>query len=211
MNEKIKLASVFLYTGILFILSSVFMYIGKDADVGLGLLIGYLVVVILGVILAYALRNVVVSLIVSLIIPSLLGYIIGPAMNMYVEKLGMDVVFLVFLGAAGIFVGAALFGFFTKRDLSKLGTYLFFSLLFVIVFIVIGVIVGFGSGLFAIISGVSLLIFTLYTAYDVFRIKQNIYTMQWYEVPLYGLDLFINLINMFLDLIRLVSYFFGED
>lgn len=119
----------------------------------------------------------------------------------------LDSVLYVFLIAAIVFGIFAMIGFFTRMDLTKIGTYLMMGLLAVIVLLVFNLFIP--SDSFQIfISIISILVFLGFTAYDVQKIKQLEFTMEEDNLAIYGaLQLYLDFINIFLDLLRL----FGKD
>jgi len=114
----------------------------------------------------------------------------------------------VFLVAAIIFLLFGLIGYFTKIDLTKLGTYLMMALLAIIVCIIINLFVG-NSTFDLIISIISIVIFIGFTAYDVQKIKQLSYeNIDEDNLAIVGaLNLYLDYINIFLNLLSL----FGDS
>ena len=107
-----------------------------------------------------------------------------------------------------IFLIFALIGYFTKIDLTKLGTYLFMALLGAIICSIINIFVGsetFNLG----ISIVCLIIFIAYIAYDIQVVKRNLYLIEEEDnLAIYGaLQLYLDFINIFIRLLR----FFGNS
>lgn len=115
---------------------------------------------------------------------------------------------LVFLASALMFGLLALYGYTTKQDLTSLGKILIFALLAIVIMSVINMFLG--NGTFGIvISIVSVVIFLGLTAWDMQALK-SIY--RYYEndeeelnkMTIYGaLDLYLNFINIFLQLLNL--------
>lgn len=103
-----------------------------------------------------------------------------------------------------IFLIFALIGYFTKMDLTKIGTYLFMILLGVIICSIINIFVG--SETFDLgITIVCLIVFIVYTAYDIQIIKRNLYNITEEDnLAIYGaLQLYLDFINIFLRLLQL--------
>lgn len=103
----------------------------------------------------------------------------------------------------GIF---ALIGRFTKIDLSKLGTFLFMALIGIVICSIINIFLkseGFDLG----ITIISLIVFIGYTAYDVQKIKllQNSFESEDNLAICGALELYLDFINIFLDLLRLLA------
>jgi FtsH-binding integral membrane protein len=119
-------------------------------------------------------------------------------------------VFLVFVISACIFGGMAFYGWVTKADLSRIGIILFFGLLGIILVSIVNLFLG-NSTLDLIISALGVLIFTGLTAYDVQKIKQmNVLGNEGTdedkkEAILGALTLYLDFINLFLSLLRLMG------
>lgn len=103
----------------------------------------------------------------------------------------------------GIF---ALFGHFTKMNLSKISTYLFMGLLGILICGIINIFVG-NETFDIVICIVGVIIFLGYTAYDIKKIN---YLLQSFDnednLAIYGaLELYLDFINLFLKLLRLFA------
>ena len=119
-----------------------------------------------------------------------------------------------FFITAGMFGAMALWGYFTKKDLSKWGSIFFMLLIGLILATVVNLFLRSGAMGF-IISIVGVIIFTGLTAFDVNKIKQMLAQMQGFDegdvvrkVALMGaLTLYLDFINLFY--ICLVSSAYG--
>ncbi len=115
---------------------------------------------------------------------------------------------VVFVAAALMFGMLALYGFITKQDLSSLGKILIFALLAIVIVSLINIFVG-NSGLSIFISIISVVVFLGLTAWDMQALKSmyNYYQNDEAElnkVAIYGaLDLYLDFINIFLQLLNL--------
>jgi FtsH-binding integral membrane protein len=119
-------------------------------------------------------------------------------------------IYTAFLVASSMFAAMALYGYFTRTDLTVFGNMLFMAL--------IGLIVGLLVNMFLrsplidyILSVIGVIVFTVLTAYDVQRIKQlaqqlmaDRETMNKIAV-LGALTLYLDFINLFLYLLRLMG------
>lgn len=116
----------------------------------------------------------------------------------------------VFLITAGTFAAMALFGYFTKADLSSMGRILFMALIGLIVATIVNIFMK-SSGLAMILNYVGVLIFVGLTAWDTQKIKQMLLeapdageTAQ--KVALMGaLTLYLDFINLFIHLLRILG------
>ena len=120
----------------------------------------------------------------------------------------MTSIIYVFLISALIFGIFALIGYKTKVDLTKIGTYLFMGLLAAIIVAIINFFVG-NAMVDLVISVVIVVIFSGVTAYDIQKIKHmSNSSIPEENLAIYGaLELYLDFINIFLNLLRL----FGDD
>ena len=127
-------------------------------------------------------------------------------------------IFLVYTGAsiamtfaitAGTFGAMTIFGYVTRQDLSKLGSFLFMALLGLIVCVVINMFMH-NSMFDLLISGAGVLIFVGLTAWDTQAIKRMSAeadpSMMGKVATMGALSLYLDFINLFLYLLR----FFGS-
>ena len=110
----------------------------------------------------------------------------------------------VFLIAAILFLIFGLIGYFTKLDITKIGSILFMALIGSLICIIINMFINneaFDLG----ISIVMILIFLGYIAYDINIIKRNLYNIEDEDkLAIYGaLELYLDFINLFLRLLSL--------
>lgn len=113
----------------------------------------------------------------------------------------------IFFAAAGAFAVLAFIGTVTKKDLSKLGTFLIIALGGLIIASVIGLIMGRPDSIW--ISALGVLIFAGLTVYDAQRIRQMMLTQESVndsnmKLALLGaLSLYLDFINLLLKLLSL--------
>jgi FtsH-binding integral membrane protein len=112
-----------------------------------------------------------------------------------------------FMGAAILFGVMSGYGYFTKKDLSGLGSLLFVGLVAVIIASVVNIFIG-STVMQIVISAISIIIFLGLTAYDTQQIREvvSVGDDTGREEVLGALTLYLNFINLFLNLLQL----FGE-
>ncbi|MDQ3194055.1 MAG: Bax inhibitor-1/YccA family protein [Bacteroidota bacterium] len=130
-----------------------------------------------------------------------------------------SVLFLVYTGAsiastfficAGMFAGVSVFGYVTKMDLTKFGTYFFMALIGLIIASVVNIFLN-SSTLNWIISYAGVVIFVGLTAYDTQRIKKMSQMSDFdseegkKSAVMGALTLYLDFINMFLFLLRILG------
>ena len=133
-----------------------------------------------------------------------------------VMGLSMAAIFLVFTGAsiarvffitAGMFGAASLYGYTTKADLTKFGSFLFMGLIGIIIASLVNLFVGSSAIQFAI-SVIGVIVFTGLAAYDTQTIKETYAENAGVEanskLAVFGaLSLYLSFINLFQMLLQL--------
>ena len=116
----------------------------------------------------------------------------------------------VFFIASGMYAGAAVYGYTTKRDLTSMGSFMAMGVIGLVLAMIVNMFLGSGPLDFAIsILGVA--IFTGLTAWDMQRIKEQAVVMYSGDgnaakrTILSALGLYLNFINLFLFLLRLLG------
>jgi FtsH-binding integral membrane protein len=108
-----------------------------------------------------------------------------------------------FMGAAVLFGTMAFYGYFTKRDLSGVGQFLFIGLIAIVIASIINIFIG-SSVAQMVISALAIIIFTGLTAYDTQNIRQMVSVDNPGNLEIAGaLSLYLNFINIFLSLLQL--------
>ena len=112
-------------------------------------------------------------------------------------------IMLVFLVTAIVFALLAIYGYFTNKDITKIGNLLLFGLLGIIILTVINFI--FKSSSFdLLLTIISIIIFMGFIIYDIHIIKRKLYDIEEDKLVVYGaFQLYLDFINLFLDLLRL--------
>lgn len=119
----------------------------------------------------------------------------------------LESILMVFLVAAALFLIFALIGYFTKLDLTKIGTYLLMILLGVIICSVINIFVG-NETFDIVVTCISIVVFLGYIAYDIQQVKrlegmiddENLAVISAFQ-------LYLDFINIIYDLLRLFGNF----
>ena len=113
-----------------------------------------------------------------------------------------------FISASAMFGAAAIYGATTRRNLNSLGGFLFMGMIGLLVASVVNLFLG-SSPLGWAISLIGVIVFTVYTAYDVQRISYGDYAASLGSVEkasvLGAIHLYINFVNIFLFLLRLMG------
>jgi FtsH-binding integral membrane protein len=113
-----------------------------------------------------------------------------------------------FVAASAMFGAAAVYGATTKRSLTSLGGFLFMGMIGLLVASVVNMVIG-SNQVSWVISIIGVIVFTVYTAYDVQRISYGDYAAALGSVEkasvLGAIHLYINFVNIFLFLLRLMG------
>ena len=132
-----------------------------------------------------------------------MGVWLAPLFIVY--RLG-TIVYTFFI-TAGTFGAMSIYGYFTKSDLSKYGTYMIMALWGLVIAIVVNIFLK-SSGLEWVISIVGVLLFTGLTAWDTQMVKRlaaaNLDPQMADKLATMGaLNLYLDFINLFLFLLRI--------
>ena len=112
-------------------------------------------------------------------------------------------IIMVFGITSVLFLGLALVGMYTKKDLTKLGSYLFMALIGILISIFINVFLH-NSSFDIMICIVSIIIFLGYIAYDINKISKLDGFLGEDNLAIFGaFQLYLDFINVFIDLLRL--------
>jgi modulator of FtsH protease len=158
--------------------------------------------------LTYALRNSAWGILSTFALTGFMGLTLGPIISLYLTMFsnGSEIVFAAMASTGVAFIGLSGFAMITKKDFSFLGPMLF-----------VGILVAFVAGLaayffsmpalsLAVSAMFSLLMcgLILYQTQQIVRGGETNYIMA-------TVTLFVSIYNLFLSLLHLFGFFFGED
>ncbi len=113
-----------------------------------------------------------------------------------------------FFITAGTFAACSVYGMVTKRDLTSLGAFAFMALIGLIIAMVVNVFIA-NSVMDWIINIIGVLVFVVLTAYDTQKLKDM---ARDGDEPINGsLSLYLDFINLFLFILKLVGGGKGKD
>lgn len=141
----------------------------------------------------------------ALITYILYGVVNGMTLSIIFLAYQLSSIVGIFGVSALVFLIFALLGYTTKMDLSKVGNILLIGLLSIIGISLINLFIG-SNSLDIIITAVGVLIFVVYIAYDVNKIKKMTNLNDNYAIYM-ALELYLDFINLFIRLLRL----FGKN
>ena len=156
----------------------------------------------IGVQVAIPKVSALVGLLLFFVYAAALGVTVGVISSLYT----VESVITSFFGAAAMFGGAAIYGATTKRNLNSIGGFLFMGMIGILVASVVNIFLG-SSPIGWAIALIGVIIFTVYTAYDVQKISYGDYAAMLgstEKASVFGaVHLYVDFINIFLFLLRL--------
>ena len=162
-------------------------------------LIGYLVMVIAGTAISAKSSNPIVSFIGYNMVVVPCGLVVSMAVQVY-GGLESDIVSQAFLYTfciSGIMIASSML---LPGVFESMGKYLFYGLIAVVIGSVIGIFI---NGVFNAFAWFGALIFSLYIGYDFYRAQQ--YTPTLDNAVDCALDIYLDIINLFLKLLRILG------
>ncbi len=108
-----------------------------------------------------------------------------------------------FMAGAILFGVLSFYGYFTKRDLTSIGQFLFVGLIAIILASIVNIFIG-STVMQMVISAIAVLIFLGLTAYDTQKIREAVSYENDGKMEVWGaLTLYLDFINLFLSLLQL--------
>lgn len=108
-----------------------------------------------------------------------------------------------FMGAAILFGIMSFYGYFTRRDLSSMGQFMIIGLIAIVIASIVNIFIG-STVMQMVISAIAIIIFLGLTAYDTQRIREMVsIDNSGREEVIGALSLYMNFINLFLNLLQL--------
>ncbi len=135
------------------------------------------------------------------------GLFLGPCIQLYVQTLGWQTVFLTYLGTGGVMAACGAVASLSGINFGKLGNFLTIALLALIVTGVFGIFVPFSAGVNIVYSLIGIAVFTLFFLFDFFRLRGERDT--WEAAVLLTMELYLDYINFLLMALRLIDALSG--
>ncbi|MFC4408971.1 Bax inhibitor-1 family protein [Chungangia koreensis] len=133
------------------------------------------------------------------------GITLYPALTYYVGSMGGEIVLATFISTAVIFAAYGLIGYRMNKNLVGWSSYLFIAVIALAVIMLLGFFIPFSSTLSLVISMGAVLLFSLYTVYDFNQIRHQYIEDE--DIPFIAIGLYLDFINLFLHLLRIINYF----
>ncbi|MBU8880485.1 Bax inhibitor-1/YccA family protein [Bacillus sp. FJAT-29790] len=132
-----------------------------------------------------------------------------PIVSHYLTTIGPNPVLLALATTTTVFTGLAVYASTTKRDLTFLGGILMAALLALIAISIFNIFWPLSSTGMLAFSFVGVLVFSGYVLFDFNRMKQYGVTAE--EVPLMALNLYLDFINLFINILRIFGILGSRD
>lgn len=120
---------------------------------------------------------------------------------------GVPILAKALLATGLMFTATALFGWTTKINLSGLGGFLWVTLIGLIIVQVIGIFLPWGNAMEMVVSSIGVTLFSAFTAYD-FQKFRNYPEDRYIDA---ALNLYLDIFNLFLYILRLMLAFSSRD
>ncbi|SGY98984.1 BQ5605_C034g11259 [Microbotryum silenes-dioicae] len=126
------------------------------------------------------------------------GVSVGAVVSFYDQR-----IVLLALGITlGLFVGLTLFTLQSKYEFDSMGPYLFSALLVFFITSLVGMFIPFSSTMDLIMAAVGVLLFSMYIIYDTHMLMKRLHVDDWVMA---SISLYLDFINLFLQVLRLLS------
>ncbi|WP_141430575.1 Bax inhibitor-1/YccA family protein [Bacillus sp. 03113] len=132
-----------------------------------------------------------------------------PIVSHYIATIGVNLVLTALATTVTVFTGLAVYASTTKRDLSFLGGMLMAALLALVAISIFNIFWPLNSTAMLVFSFIGVLVFSGYVLFDFNRMKRHGVTAE--EVPLMALNLYLNFINLFINILRIFGILSSKD
>lgn len=209
MEEKQQLYPkmfTWLFIGLLItFVSGYALYLNEELMVNL-LSIGFLPIAIIELVIAFVMgiRIQKMNPITTKILYIIYSVITGITFSTIFVAFKVSSIISIFLITAIIFGALAFYGYITKKDLTKLGTILFISIICLLIATILNVLIFKNSSFDLTLTIFGVLIFVGYIAYDVNKVKYLVASVGEEKAAVYGaFQLYLDFINLFIRLLEL--------
>lgn len=186
------------------IMSASFMYSQPARDAVLNnagfLWVGYILSFVVLIGLFFCRHQFPVNLIMLSVWTIIMSYTIGVVCAAYAAAGAEGLIMQAFAITMSVFVGLTIFTFQSKIDFSFLGAGLFACLWILIIWGIVNAFTGFSGGVIYPLFGS--IIFSLYIVYDTWLLSNK---LSYDEYILAAIDLYLDVLNLFLFILRLLS------
>lgn len=137
--------------------------------------------------------------------------LMGLSMSAIFVVYSMGSIFTAFMGAAVLFAVMSFYGYFTKRSLESMGSFLMVGLIAIIIASLINLFIG-STVMQMVISAIAIIIFLGFTAYDTQQIREMVSQDTSAAAEVIGaLTLYLDFINLFINLLQIIGVAPNKD
>jgi len=137
------------------------------------------------------------------------GITLYPVVSHYASTAGANVVIMAFASTTVVFSGIAIYAAKSKRNFSFLGGFLLAALLALVAISIFNIFFPLSTTGMLAYSFIGVVVFSGYVLFDISQMKH--YGVRPEEVPLMALSLYLDFINLFLSILRILGIFNSKD
>nr|WP_251554226.1 Bax inhibitor-1/YccA family protein [Neobacillus muris] len=137
------------------------------------------------------------------------GITLYPIVGYYVATAGANIVLMAFGSTTIVFSGIAVYAAKSKRNFSFLSGFLLAALLALVAVGIFNLFVPLSSTGMLAYSFIGVLVFSGYVLFDISRMKH--YGVRAEDVPLMALSLYLDFINLFISILRILGILNSKD
>ncbi|WP_040206215.1 Bax inhibitor-1/YccA family protein [Neobacillus jeddahensis] len=137
------------------------------------------------------------------------GITLYPIVAHYLLTSGANVVVMAFASTTVVFTGIAIYAAKSKHNFSFLGGFLLAAILALVAISIFNIFFPLSSGGMLAYSFIGVLVFSGYVLFDISRMKH--YGVRAEEVPLMALNLYLDFINLFISILRILGIVNSRD
>jgi len=137
------------------------------------------------------------------------GITLYPIVAYYLSTSGANVVGMAFASTTVVFTGIAIYAAKSKRNFSFLGGFLLAAILALVAISLYNIFFPLSSTGMLAYSFVGVLVFSGYVLFDISRMKH--YGVRAEDVPLMALNLYLDFVNLFISILRILGIVSSRD
>ncbi|MEO2078094.1 MAG: Bax inhibitor-1/YccA family protein [Bacillus sp. (in: firmicutes)] len=137
------------------------------------------------------------------------GITLYPIVAHYLATSGANVVVMAFASTTVVFTGISIYAAKSKRNFSFLGGFLLAALLALVAIGIFNIFSPLNSMAMLVYSFIGVVVFSGYVLFDISRMKH--YGVRAEDVPLMALNLYLDFINLFISILRILGILSSKD
>jgi uncharacterized protein len=137
------------------------------------------------------------------------GITLYPIIAYYLSTSGANLVGMAFASTTVVFTGISIYAAKSKRNFSFLGGFLLAAILALVAIGIYNIFLPLSSTGMLVYSFIGVLVFSGYVLFDISRMKH--YGVRAEDVPLMALNLYLDFINLFISILRILGIVSSRD